>query len=478
MSHGKEVLALTRELCEFSTGLVAEDNERLFQRLAQELPLHVHRWPSGSEHNGWIVPQLWKVRKAQIRKESKVLFDGTAHPLGVATYSKPFRGRVDAATLREHVATSPQLPEAYLWHCLWAYRPWQADWAFSIPHEQYRAFGEGPFEVDLDTTYEPGELLVAEAEHRGSSDRTIVFNAHTCHPRMANDDFAGVAVLVHLFRWLQGRKTRYTYRLILGPEHLGTVFYLRDRAPGDLQRLVGGAFAEMPGTRSPVKVASSFLGDQVVDRVFRHVAKHHARAPVFVPWRQGAGNDETVWEAPGYEVPFVEVSRSEALLEPYREYHTSLDSPELMDEAQLEEFFRVFAGAVQVLEENAVPRRTFDGLVCLSNPKYDLYVERADPAIAKDLPADSEAWGHLLDCLPRYLDGSMTLLDIAEKHGLPFERVAAYLAKFQAKGLVELTWAPVERRPVQRMAGSSGGRKAFPPSRGVGIPKSPRRKSR
>ena len=26
-------------------------------------------------------------------------------------------------------------------------------------------------------------------------------------------------------------------------------------------------------------------------------------------WREGAGNDETVWESPGFEIPFVELTR-------------------------------------------------------------------------------------------------------------------------------------------------------------------------
>src|SRR5262249_6474636 len=144
----------------------------------------------------------------------------------------------------------------------------------------------------------PGEMLVGEYEIPGRSERTLVFNAHTCHPRQANDDFAGAAVLIRLFQQLQKQDNYYTYRLVLGPEHMGTVFYLRDRSPEELDRMVGGSFSEMPATRYPVKVASTFLGNQPVDRAFRNAARHYARAYAFATWRDGAGNDETVWEAP------------------------------------------------------------------------------------------------------------------------------------------------------------------------------------
>jgi aminopeptidase-like protein len=442
--------SLTRDLCAFATGVVADDNERLFARIAEELPLTLLRYRSGDSFNGWLVPQNWRVEKAEIRRDGRVVFDGRAHTLGVARYAKSFSGSLDWDALKPHLVTNPALPSAYVFHCMWQYRPWAADWAMSVPYEIFRELGPGRYEVELTTTYAPGEMIVAQHEKKGSSDRTIVFHSNSCHPHMANDGFAGTALLIRLFQWLAPQDTRYTYRLVIGPEHIGTVFYLRDHEPAALDRIVCGVFEEMPGTRGPIKVASTFLGGQKIDRAFRNAVRHHARAHALVPWRQGAGNDETVWEAPGYEVPFVEVTRSEALLEPYREYHTSLDTPELMDPAQIEELLTVLQKVVGSLEDDARIQRRFDGLICLSNPEYDLYMERKDPSIAKDLPEDAEKWGYLLDCLLRYFDGSISILDIAEKHDLPFDRVRSYLGLFAGKGLVTLDFDPIPPRSTRR----------------------------
>jgi aminopeptidase-like protein len=447
------MLALTRELCAFATGVVADDNERLFARIAQELPIELHRFRSGDTFNGWTVPDNWRVKKALVRRDGRVVFDGTAHTLGVARYSRSFVGALDWDDLKPHLVTNPDLPSAYVFHCMWQYRPWSADWAMSVPHEIYRSLGPGRYDVELVTEYSKGEMLVAEHEKRGRSNRVIVFQSNSCHPHMANDGFAGTTVLIRLFQWLRERDTFYTYRLLIGPEHLGTVFYLRDLPPAELDRIVCGVFEEMPGTQGPVKVTSTFLGGHVLDRAFANAARHHAKAHALVPWRQGAGNDETVWEAPGYEVPFVEVTRSEDLMAPYREYHTNLDNPELMDPLQLDELLRVLQCVVEIVEGNARVVRTFDGLICLSNPAYDLYMERKDPAVDKDLPEDSEKWGYLLDCILRYFDGSMTVLDIAERHDLPFERVLHYVKRFEDKGLVKLEFTPIDRAPATRMAG-------------------------
>ncbi|HXX74270.1 MAG TPA: DUF4910 domain-containing protein [Nitrospiraceae bacterium] len=451
---GSAMLDLTRDLCAFATGVVADDNEKLFARIGKELQLKLHRYKSDDTYNGWVVPKNWRVMKAEIRRDGKVLFDGTVHTLGVARYSKNFKGVLSWEELKPRLVTRPDLPGAYVFHCMWQYRPWAADWALSVPYYIHREFGPGRYEVDLQTEYSQGEMLVAEHNKKGRSDKVIVFHSNSCHPHMANDGFAGTALLIRLFQWLAGQDTYYTYRLVIGPEHVGTIFYLRDMPRSELQRIVCGVFEEMPGTMGPIKVTSTFAGGHILDRAFANVVRHHAKAYALVPWRQGAGNDETVWEAPGYEVPFVEVTRSEALMQPYLEYHTSMDSPELMNPLQLEELLDVLKRVVEVLEGNARMHRTFDGLICLSNPAYDLYMERKDPAIAKNLPDDSEKWGYLLDCILRYFDGSMTVLDIAEKHDLPFERVLAYVRRFEEKGLVRTEFVPMSRAMPHPMDGT------------------------
>jgi aminopeptidase-like protein len=450
-SIGASMIALARDLCLFRAAVVSDDNEKLFARIGLELPLTMFRFKSGDEFNGWSVPQNWRVKRAKIFQGAHEVFDATAHTLGVAYYSRSFSGTLSRAQLEKHLVTNPDLPGAFMFHCMWQYRPWDADWAISIPHDVYRTLGEGDYCVELETEYMPGEMLVAHTEIQGRSDKVIVFNSHTCHPHMANDGFAGTAVLIRLMQWLAQRDNYYTYRLVLAPEHLGTVFYLRDLPPAEVERMVCGVFEEMPGTRGAIKATKTFRGGHRIDRAFANVLHHSSRAHEIVPWRKGAGNDETVWEAPGYEVPFVEVTRCEDQFAPFREYHSSLDTPDLMDEGQLEEMLEVMKKVVDVLEGDAFVKRRFDGLICLSNPKYNLYMERPDPAVVKDLDADAEKWGHLLDCLFRYMDGDMTVLDIAEKHGLPFDRLLSYLNRFEEKGLALLEHAEIQRQPALRV---------------------------
>jgi aminopeptidase-like protein len=441
------VLELTRKLCAFPAGVVADGNEELFACIAEEIPLRLHRFRSGDSYNGWVTPDNWHVRKALIRCQGQVIFDGTCNALAVAYYSHSFNGEVDWETLKGHVVVNPELPEAFMFHCQWQYRPWAADWAFSVPYSVFTEWSRtSRYQIDLETVYEPGEMLVGEFHLPGTSGNEFVFNSNSCHPHMANDGFAGTSVMIHLFRWLQEMKgRRHGYRLIIAPEHLGTVFYLRDLPRSELAKLSGGVFGEMMGTEGPFNVASSFTGGRLIDHAVCHAAKYGSTNPVYLPWRRSAGNDETVWEAPGYEVPFVQVNRAQSQFAPFREYHSNFDSPDIMRPDMLMEFVNVFKDTIGILEGNATIIRHFEGLVCLSNPIYDLYFERPDPTIEKKLPFDADQWGYLQDCLPRYFDAKTSVLEIAERYNIPFSRLLAYLRRMEEKGLISLIpW--VERR--------------------------------
>lgn len=446
------MLPLVHELCTFRTGVVADENESLFARIADEIDLEILRFPSGLSHNGWVIPDNWEVKKALVTREGTPVFDGTAHTLGVGYYSRSFAGTLDWDELEPHLVTNPQQPDAFMFHCEWQYRPWAADWRLSIPYRIYRDLGPGTYEVELVTERRPGEMLVGIHEHRGASDKTIVLNSNNCHPHMANDGFAGTAVLIRLMQWLRGRETHYSYRLVLAPEHLGSVFYLASLTAEEIDAIVSAVFEEMPGTPGPIKATSTFIGGQHLDLAIANALKHHAAAWEIVGWRKGAGNDETVWEAPGYEIPCTEITRCEEQFNPYPQYHSSLDTPELMDEDQLQEMVLVLQKAIDALERDVTMQRTFDGLICLSNPEYDLYMERPDPTVDKQLDEqESEKWGHLLDCLLRYFDGSTSVLDIAEQFDLPFEPLRRYIDRYAEAGLVTLSRREIERDAARKL---------------------------
>ena len=432
--------ALFEAVLKLGIGVSQADNQAMFELLSACHPLEIKRYATGREHNGWVIPHRWQVDTAVIRKDGRVLFDGRTHPMAVAGSSASFRGRVDKAELDRHVFSSRNYPDAYVFHCIFNYRPWESHWGFCIPWEIYGQWGEGDYDVELVTRFEPDAMLVGEAWHQGRGAETVVFNAHTCHCCQANDGLSGVFAILELFKRLRNRDTRHSYLGVLAPEHIGTVFYLADMPRQQRERIKLGCFVEMVGSDTPWALQESFDGQAVITRVARHVLSRVQPDLHVGAFRTIVGNDETVWEAPGIEIPMCSLSRW-----PYPEYHTSRDNLAIMSPQRLEEAVDVLEGMVDVLERDMIPTRQFEGLVALSNPRYGLYVERPDPVVEKNLSPMELRLGEVQDLLPRYLDGQWSVFEMAERFGVPFERLLAHLERFQDKGLVAT-------RPVDSLA--------------------------
>ena len=77
------MIALARDLCAYRTGVVADENEQLFDRISEEIPLEITRFASGDSHNGWVIPDNWSVESAKIYKDGEEIIDGTSHTQGV-----------------------------------------------------------------------------------------------------------------------------------------------------------------------------------------------------------------------------------------------------------------------------------------------------------------------------------------------------------------------------------------------------------
>jgi hypothetical protein len=106
---------------------------------------------------------------------------------------------------------------------------------------------------------------------------------------------------------------------------------------------------------------------------------------------------------------------------------------------KLEETLEMLKRMVAVFEDDCTIERHFEGLVALSNPKYSLYIERPDATVAKTFSTEDVLLGRIQDVLPRFLDGSLTAFEIAERLKVPFAALRRYLGRFAEKGLISLS---------------------------------------
>ncbi len=429
------MINLLKKLCPLRLAPVSEDGDKAVTLLCKELPFTVHEYASGDEYNGWTVPQKWGAQKAEIWKDGVLLYDGMQHPLGVAGYCPSFQGRVSLKELKDHLFYHPNYAEALVYHCDYYYKPWQKTWGLCVPFNLYRSLEEGDYDVVLETVYEAGTMKVLDYFLEGESKETIILNAHSCHPAQANDDISGIVVGIEIIkRLMKIKKRKFSYRLIIAPEHLGTVFYLKNMPDEQVQSFKYAMFLEMLGNKNRLALQESFTGDTLIDKAGHHFLKHRFPEYHSDEFRKIVGNDETVWEAPGYEIPCISLSRM-----PYPEYHSSLDTENIIFEEKLEEAVVAVLGMLDIMETNTTMKRHFKGLVALSNPKYDLYISTFDPSIRPTVPEDQKKWNHLMNCLIRYFDEKTTIFEIAEKHEIDYARLYPYIKKYEEKGLISLS---------------------------------------
>ena len=429
------VLERIERLFPYAYSITGEGNDAALPRFLEELPFEVRSFESGGELNGWQIPHVWKATRAEIRKDGDLIYDGLSSPLGVVWLSPSFSGRLTLDELRPRLFYSDAEPDAVPYHWGALYRPAARDWGFCLTKHQYESLQPGTYEVELETETRPGTMKVLDYVLPGESEETVLLNAHNCHPFQANDDLSGCAVGIELIKRLAERdRRRLTYRLVIAPELVGTVYWL-DSLGDESRNLKYALLLKAVGNDASLKLQESFGGDAAVDQAAHNVFRHRYRSYESGPFRTVYGNDETVFEAPGYEIPTVSITRM-----PFSAYHTDHDTPDRLSADRLEDATVAALEICLALERNISLEACFKGLISLSNPKYDLYKAAPAPGLdgAEGYDIALADWNLLMNCMPRYLDGKTTLLEVANKHNLPIAEVHAYAEEWVAKGLARV----------------------------------------
>lgn len=419
-----DVTPLNRVMC-------STDYDRTVDYMRQLLAFRVFEYSVESgEHNGWVIPPKWDVLEATINQNGKLIYDGTWHPLGVIALSAPFEGRVSREVLREHLHYDHRYSDSLTYHFRQQFRSWDRDWGFCVPKDLYDALEAGEYDVRIVTREEPGVLKVLEGIHPGSLAYTIALCANLDHPGVANDGLAGVAVGVEVLRRLQSRQTKYTYKLVLAPGIIGTEYYLGKLPSEERQQILECLCLWMLGSRTGLALQESQGSRSNIEQAIVRVMDNRK-----IPYRCGEFesiiiNDEYLWEA--YDIPTCSLSRM-----PYPEYHSSRDNYSIMSEESLDEAVAVVLGAIEELEATLLVEKQFEGTICLSNPRYDLYVDPGQISFGEQISEDQRRLRMLQDFLPS-VQVPITARSLAMRFQLSEDKILEYLKKWEGKGLIAL----------------------------------------
>lgn len=412
---GEDLHSFAAELYPICRSITGDGTRVTLEKIAERIPLNVFDVASGTNVFDWTVPKEWNIRDAWIKDaKGDRIVDFREHNLHVVNYSPPVRRRLSLSELRPHLHSLPDRPNWIPYRTSY----YKEDWGFCLADNQLADLREGEYEVCIDATLEDGSLCYGECFLPGSSAEEVLISVHVCHPSLANDNLSGVAVATALAQMMARGGHRYSYRFLFIPGTIGAITWLA-RNRNTLAQVRHGLVLTCIGDQGGFHYKKSRRGNAEVDRAMAHALLHGGECYEVVDFSP-YGYDERQYCSPGFNLPVGCLMRS--VWGSFPEYHTSADNLDFIRPQQLARSFVLCRSAIDVLENN----RTFLNLNPFCEPqlgKRGLY--RDTDGHQLDFQIHARLWVLNLS------DGDHSLLDIAERSGMPFAAIrdAAELLK-------------------------------------------------
>ncbi len=418
---GRELHQFASELYPICRSITGQGIRQTLVRIGERIPLTVQEVPTGTEVFDWTVPKEWSIRDAYIKDaDGNRVVDFQRHNLHVVNYSTPISGKFSLEELRPHLHSLPEYPDWIPYRTTY----YKQDWGFCLSQNQLLALKGCAYDVCIDASLEDGSLVYGEFFVQGKSDTEILVSVHICHPSLANDNLSGITVATALAEHMLGRDLHYSYRFLFIPGTIGAIAWLAINKE-TAKRIKHGLVLTCVGDAGGYHYKKSRRGDAEIDRAAAHVLRHCGEAwqvLEFSPY----GYDERQYCSPGFNLPVGCLMRS--VWGSFPEYHTSADDLEFIRPEQLAKTLRLCTSIFDVLENN----RTYINQNPWCEPqlgKRNLYRSAGGGSI--DAQMNARLW------VLNMCDGEHSLLDIAERSGLPFPAILSAAQLLCEAGLLD-----------------------------------------
>ena len=419
---GKDLFKLCKKMFPICRSITGDGVRKTLAILQKYIDLDIHEIQSGTQVFDWTIPKEWNIKDAWIKdaKGNKIINfkDNNLHLLN---YSVPVHGKIDLATLKDHLYTLPDQPNLIPYRTSY----YKKNWGFCLTHHQYEQLEEGTYEVFIDSSLEAGSLTYGEFFIPGKKEEEILFSAHICHPSLANDNLSGISILTHLAQELQKQKNTFSYRFIFIPGTIGSITWLAQNKD-QLSKIKGGLVASLLGDSGDFTYKKSRRGNTEMDVVVQHVlekSKVEHRVIDFIPY----GYDERQFCAPAFDLAVGNLTRSQ--FGEYPEYHTSGDNLDLIQARYLEASYQVYQNIISTFEKNIFYRNRFP------NCEPQLGKRGLYDAIGGN--SNSKMMQMAMLWILNLSDGEHSLLHIAKKSGYKYALVKKVAKILLGKGLLE-----------------------------------------
>ncbi|KAM3114381.1 DUF4910 domain-containing protein [Phormidesmis sp. 146-33] len=404
----QEIYQFAVELYPICRSITGNGFRQTLNQIQSHIPLTLYEVPSGTQVFDWTVPREWNIRDAYVKNsQGDRVIDFQKSNLHVVNYSIPVHQTMSLEALKSHLFTLPDRPDWIPYRTSY----YKDSWGFCLTHKQFLDLPEDEYEVCIDSTLEPGNLTYGEYYLPGETTDEVLISCHACHPSLANDNLAGIAIATFLAKQLSQIARRYSYRFIFIPATIGSITWLSQNEDR-VANIKHGLVLSCLGDSGKSTYKKSRRGDTEIDRAVLHVLQHSGRefeAIEFIPY----GYDERQYCSPGFNLPVGCLMRTPN--GKYPEYHTSADNLEFIHPVYLKDSFAKCLAVFSVLEHN----RTYLN----QNPKCEPQLGKRGLYRAVGGTSGSGISEMAMLWTLNLSDGQHSLLEIADRSNSDFDAI-------------------------------------------------------
>jgi aminopeptidase-like protein len=422
MNIGKKMYKWAEDLWPIYRSITGKGVRETLKYIQQKIPnLNIFEVPTGVKVFDWFVPNEWNIEEAYIEDDcGNRIVDFSVNNLHIVGYSEPIDRWMSLEELDTHLHSLPDQPDAIPY--ITSY--YKRYWGFCLSHNQRLSLDDVRYHVVINSTLKPGVLNYAEIVIPGREDNEVLLSTYICHPSMANNELSGPVVTIALAHWIMSlNDLKFTYRIIFIPETIGSITYLSKNIFHLKDKVIAGFNITCVGDDLSYSYLPSRGGSSISDMAALHSLKHISPNFNVYTWLD-RGSDERQYCSPGVDLPIATIMRSK--YGEYPQYHTSLDNLDFITPSGLHGGYTALQRAIDIIEKNEYyetcmpcePQLGRRGLYpTLSTKVTTLKVQTIVDVIS-------------------YCDGTLSLLEIAEKINKPFWTLRPIIKKLLKLNIV------------------------------------------
>jgi len=335
-------------ICRSITGPGIKQTLSYFEKINPELKRL--KFKSGTKVFDWIVPDEWSIKEAYILdKYGKKHADFKKNNLHVVNFSSPIKKKISKKNLLNNLHTSNISRNAIPY----VTKYYKRSWGFCISKNQLQKIPNGNLKIHIDSKFSKGYLDLSHAIIKGRHKKEIFFSSYVCHPSMANNELSGPVVLNALLKYVNKLKNRkYTYRFVLLPETIGSICYLSKYYKYLKKNVIMGYNLSCLGDSKAYSIIKGPNQPCLSFDAIYSILKNKKNLKIYSYLERGS--DERQYCSPGIDLPVTGFCRSKYNM--YKEYHTSLDNLEIINENNLKQSLNILKRIVDVCELSLFPK--------------------------------------------------------------------------------------------------------------------------